>query len=130
MRIILCGKCGAIGHTDNVDLPCNCGRENYFRVIKVSVKEGNIHKCPACGSRTSVGSVVRRFILGAEAVTSVLGTAPYQQIPEEQLGGKYRRHGRRMGQFRFLSAKTGSRKMLIFSDSRRSVFRHLSAKLL
>ena len=115
---ILCGKCGAIGHTDNVDLPCNCGRENYFRVIKVSVKEGNIHKCPACGSRTSVGSVVRRFILGAEAVTSVLGTALYQQIPEEELEVSIADMDDEWASPASSVQKTGSRKMLIFSDSR------------
>ena len=80
----LCARCGANNPEKYVDPPCNCGEEYLVPVVLVNSKKGSVHKCPACGSVISIGSVVRRFMLGAEAVTSVLGTAVYQQIPEKK----------------------------------------------
>ncbi|MGI6284939.1 DEAD/DEAH box helicase [Neomoorella humiferrea] len=80
---LLCGGCGAVRPKTDAATPCSCGEKSLFLVIKVSAKNGNVYKCPACGSINSLGSVVRRFVLGAEAVTSVLATALYQQIPEQ-----------------------------------------------
>ncbi len=79
----LCGRCGSIKSAADIKALCNCGKEYSFSVIRVPGKDGNVHKCPACGSIHSLGSVVRRFVLGAEAATSVLATALYQQIPEQ-----------------------------------------------
>jgi len=118
-KFLLCGLCGAIGHADNVEFPCNCGAENYFSVIKVPAKDGNVHKCPACGSTLSVGSIVRRFMLGADAVTSVLGTALYQQIPEreEDLELRVDDDDDEWGSVSNGENKS-NRRLLIFSDSR------------
>lgn len=80
----LCARCGAINPESYVDLPCQCGEEYLVQVLRVKSKDGNVHKCSACGRVIPLGSIVRRFVLGAEAVTSVLGTALYQQIPDEQ----------------------------------------------
>lgn len=80
----LCARCGASSPEKYVDMPCSCGEQFLVPVVLVRSKKGSVHKCPACGSVVSIGSIVRRFVLGAEAVTSVLGTAIYQQMPETE----------------------------------------------
>ena len=80
----ICARCGVIFPENYVSSPCSCGQEHLVRVVAVKSKAGNVHKCPACGRCITIGSVVRRFLLGAEAVTSVLGTALYQQLPEKK----------------------------------------------
>ena len=81
-RYRLCACCGATNPDNYRELPCHCGKEYLIPVLLVRSKNGNVHKCPACGRVITIGSVIRRFVLGAEAVTSVIGTAIYQQIPE------------------------------------------------
>ena len=63
----LCGKCGIIDKENLVGEMCNCGKENYFKLLKVDSKEGLIHKCPACGNLQPQGSIVWRFLLGVDA---------------------------------------------------------------
>jgi hypothetical protein len=80
----LCACCGAVSPENYVDLSCQCGEEYLVQVLWVKSKDSMVHKCPACGSTITLGSIVRQFVLGAEAVTSVLGTAVYQQLPTKQ----------------------------------------------
>ncbi|HQA50220.1 MAG TPA: DEAD/DEAH box helicase [Syntrophomonadaceae bacterium] len=118
-RYRLCARCGANNPESYVDLPCRCGEQYLVPVLLVRSKDGNVHKCPACGSVISIGSVVRRLVLGAEAVTSVLGTAIYQQIPEtnedlediEVADDDWASPG-------VNQAPKSNRRLLIFSDSR------------
>jgi hypothetical protein len=76
----LCAKCGAIGREDRLLPICDCEEENYVSVIRVPAKAGDVHVCPACGSR-SPSSLVWRFLTGKDATASVLATALYQQVP-------------------------------------------------
>ncbi|NLP18179.1 MAG: hypothetical protein GX376_03685 [Firmicutes bacterium] len=115
----LCGRCGANNPENYLEPPCDCGGEYLLPVVLVNSKEGNVHKCPACGRVLSVGSIVRRFTLGAEAVTSVLGTALYQQLPagSEKSEGTlpddaWSSPGVSQG------ALEDKRRLLVFSDSR------------
>lgn len=115
----LCTRCGANNPESYVELPCRCGEQYLAAVILVRSKDGNVHKCPACGSVISMGSIVRRFVLGAEAVTSVLGTAIYQQIPEGYAETEEKTpeadDWSSPGEIRTAKSK---RRLLIFSDSR------------
>ncbi|WP_073159490.1 hypothetical protein [Halanaerobium congolense] len=61
---------------------CDCNL-NPIKVIKVAAKKGKVHKCSACRSVRSIGSIVWRFLLGGDAVTSVLTTSLYQQLTSE-----------------------------------------------
>jgi superfamily II DNA or RNA helicase len=118
-RYRLCACCGANNPDSYVDLPCSCGEQYLVPVVLVRSKDGNVHKCPACGSVISIGSIVRRLVLGAEAVTSVLGTAVYQQIPEGnedsedivETDDDWSSPG-------INQASKNKRRLLIFSDSR------------
>jgi hypothetical protein len=83
-RYKICAACGAI---DKVTLErplCDCGSENYFDILKVKSKDGKIHKCPACARTNPKGSMVWRFLLGKDAIASVLATSLYQQIPSRK----------------------------------------------
>ncbi|HBC29702.1 MAG TPA: DEAD/DEAH box helicase, partial [Clostridiales bacterium] len=115
----MCGRCGASNPDNYVDMPCSCGKEYLVPVVLVGSKEGNVHKCSACGSVISVGSIVRRLVLGAEAVTSVLGTAVYQQLPEkkEETKGTMEVDDEWSSPSASKDLKS-KRRMLIFSDSR------------
>lgn len=116
---LLCGKCGTVKCAASNKFFCKCGSENTFKVLKVPSKNGNVHKCPACGSISSFGSIARRFLLGAEAATSVIATALYQQIPEEIIKSKLvpDEEDEWSATSRDLD-HTSNRRMLIFSDSR------------
>lgn len=117
---LLCGKCGAIKAANDIRELCKCGKKYSFSVIRSPSKKGNVHKCPACGSINPLGSMVRRFMLGAEAVTSVLATALYQQIPEqvETPEPEQVEEDDDWGSPNNKKIAKSNRRLLIFSDSR------------
>jgi hypothetical protein len=73
--------CGAIDKVNLFDKVCGCDVENYTELLKVNSRDGKVHKCPACTRTNPQGSVVWRFLLGKDAIASVLATSLYQQIP-------------------------------------------------
>lgn len=117
---LLCGKCGAVKSATTLGSLCECSKEDIFKVIKVLNKNGNVHRCPACGSINPMVSMVRRFVVGAEAVTSVLATALYQQLPEQSEEAK---NGVATEEDEWdtgceVDENRSGRRLLIFSDSR------------
>ena len=46
----LCARCGASSPQSYVNLPCQCGVEHLVQALRVTSKESNVHKCPACGT--------------------------------------------------------------------------------
>ena len=76
----LCVYCGGIG-VDNGEAVCSCERPKSVRVLMVSAQGDIIHKCGLCGSVNPKASVVRRFYLSEDAVSTVLATSLYQQLP-------------------------------------------------
>ncbi len=114
----ICARCGVIFPENYVCSPCSCSQEHLVRVVMINSKDGNVHKCPACGRLITIGSVARRFLLGAEAVTSVLGTALYQQLP-----GKKEKAQDLIADDPWASParrqyEKDKRRLLVFSDSR------------
>jgi ATP-dependent helicase YprA (DUF1998 family)/ribosomal protein S14 len=79
---LLCPKCGNIKANGSLFSGCDCNFKP-IKVIKAAAKKGQVHKCSACGSVRSIGSIVWRFLLGGDAVTSVLTTSLYQQLSSE-----------------------------------------------
>lgn len=85
-KFIVCAKCGAIAPQADVQLEqrskykhfCNHGPDYWIRVRRAKKEERGGAVCPACG----FGSL-RRFYLGSEAATSVLGTELFEQLPGE-----------------------------------------------
>lgn len=77
----LCACCGRI-HIANGKEFCDCGKENYVTVTKVSTKtqDGKLHKCISCGKFSPINSIVRKVVAGTEASTSVLLDNLYKNI--------------------------------------------------
>ena len=78
---VICPICGAIsGEADaKLEAPCDHAASNYIKLSKVTVKNTKQIKCSACGF-----GHLRRFYLGAEAATSVLGTKLFDILPETE----------------------------------------------
>ena len=118
---VLCSECGAIAPQadSKFQKPCGHAPAGYVKVRHVGRTKQGAAKCPACG----FGSF-RRFYLGAEAATAVLGTQLFEQLPSEELVVTETTSalGRRnifapVPQRRQIRKKT-ARQFLCFSDSR------------
>ena len=118
---LLCPECGAV--TPQADSkfqkPCEHDPAGYVKVRHVVRTKQGEARCPACG----FGSF-RRFYLGAEAATAVLGTQLYEQLPSEEIlvAEETPAQGKRnifapVPQRRQVRKKT-VRQFLCFSDSR------------
>ena len=81
---VLCPICARIDTAMNVQLEglCEHDRSKYLYVTKCppsKTSESPSAKCIACGFGR-----LRRFYLGSEAATAVLGTELYEQLPEKE----------------------------------------------
>lgn len=75
--------CSVCGHVHNPGKnSCGHGAEYMTKVYKVWTDEekGTLTKCPACENVSPFG-ILRQFFTGQEAVTSVLGTALFEELP-------------------------------------------------
>ena len=79
---VLCPVCGAIAPQvdSRFQQPCEDDSAGYVKIRHVRRTKQGTAKCPACG----FGSF-RRFYLGAEAATAVLGTQLFEQLPSEEV---------------------------------------------
>ena len=118
---VLCPVCGAIAPQADSRFQQPCGHDpaGYVKVRRVLRTKQGVARCPACG----FGSF-RRFYLGAEAATAVLGTQLYEQLPSEEVvvTETVPAQGKRnifapVPQRRQVRKKT-ARQFLCFSDSR------------
>lgn len=127
----ICGACGAVDKSNLVIPLCECNQENHFYAIKVNSKNGKVHKCPACARTNPKGSMVWRFLLGKDAMATVLATSLYQEIPirtgdsesrskHEGLMSYELSHGASKQGFDDTPTERNGekRQLLIFSDSR------------
>ena len=118
---VLCPECGAIAPQadSRFQQPCEHDPAGYVKVRHVLKTKQGSAKCPICG----FGSF-RRFYLGAEAATAVLGTQLFEQLPSEEIivteaapaQGRWNIYAS-APQRRQIRKKT-SRQFLCFSDSR------------
>jgi len=92
--------------------------KKYITVIEVSSKNGEVHKCPACTRTNTKGSIVWRFLLGKDAIASVLATSLYQQIPVKKIVKKTSIDDGWSSRKDTSDEKKDKRRLLIFSDSR------------
>ena len=76
----VCSICGHL-HSPGKN-SCGHGVEYMTKVYKVWTEEekGTLTKYPACENVSSFG-ILRQFFTGQEAVTSVLGTALFEELP-------------------------------------------------
>ena len=73
----LCPICGAIVAENEIhNLPCDCGKENYIKVIKAKILKVGA-RCGNCHT-----GHYKRLYLGNDAATGVLATSLYEELPE------------------------------------------------
>lgn len=73
----VCPHCGGIvAEGEQHNLPCDCGKEDYIKVVKAKILK-NGARCGNCCSGT-----YKRFYLGNDAATAVLATSLYEELPE------------------------------------------------
>lgn len=79
----LCPRCGFIRRANLAKKECcehdDAGFVKVFRV-RTTKENGNITKCLSC-ENTNVAGILRMFFTGQEAVTSVVGTALFEELP-------------------------------------------------
>ena len=79
----VCAKCAFLRRAGLAKPPkCEHGNAYMQPLIKAKVKSetGKLTKCPACENSNHNG-ILRRFFTGQEAVTSVIGTALFEELP-------------------------------------------------
>ena len=117
---VVCPECGAISTEADLkfEAPCEHDRSAYVSLRQAELTKGGSAKCPACG----FGSF-RRFYLGSEAATAVLGTELFEQLPREEVKEVIEAPKNGAGVFARAAKKRVIRKdiarqFLCFSDSR------------
>lgn len=118
---VLCPTCGAIdmeGAAHHTPI-CEHSNHSYIKLRKARTRNSGLAACPACEFGT-----FRRFYLGYEAATAVLGTALYEQLPEyESIPVSTPKETKDAGFFGIVKEKKPTqtiraRQYLAFSDSR------------
>lgn len=114
----LCTSCGAIREDIGVKT-CDCVNISHMRLLRVEGKDNLVKKCGICGGTNPRGSIVRRFFLAEDTVSSVLATALYSKIPNRQ---KNRENDNiKDSIFGFIKEEEKANKqLLIFSDNRQN----------
>lgn len=101
----LCPGCGAV--LESSEASCECRPIPARRVVTLlrpSPRTGQLHRCAACGSRTT-GEIVARTETGSDAPVAVIATDLYQELPASSDEAQRRKLG-------------AGRKLLSFADSR------------
>lgn len=83
----ICSRCGFLVRAGSSDeRRCEHGRKYYVKVFKVKVQNesGTLTKCLSCENTNNFG-VLRMFFSGQEAVTSVIATALFEELPSYKL---------------------------------------------
>lgn len=113
----LCTKCGAIKE-DGCGNTCDCIDNRHIKLLKVKNKDKLVKKCGICGGMNTKGSIVKRFFLSEDTVSSVLATALYSKIPNK---ADKESSGKTDDLFGYIEDENKVKKqLLIFSDNRQS----------
>ena len=79
----VCARCGFLRRAGRGSRGyCDHGKESFYKLIKVNLNEDSetLTKCVSCENTNSFG-ILRMFFTGQEAVTSVIGTALFEELP-------------------------------------------------
>lgn len=128
----LCVRCGHLRRSNAINASyCEHGQKSYVPVHKIHVKtpSGVLTKCVSCENVNTRG-VLRMFFTGQEAVTSVIGTALFNELPGysfEQQSRQKRSVGTGFGAALNLQVeeveehkKAIAKQFITFSDSRQA----------
>ena len=121
----LCAVCGALTRLGGKKI---CQHNHTVTVQKVSLKEDSqrLTKCAACENVSATG-VLRQFFVGQEAVTSVVGTSLFENLPSYKV--TYQKQEAQEDDWGFdddteteetLRQDVGAKQFIAFSDSRQA----------
>ena len=80
----LCPYCGFVRKADLVKKKsCEHGDTELIKIWKIG-KRNEVKKCPSCETSSPMG-ILRMFFTGQEAVTSVIGTALFEELPSYKI---------------------------------------------
>lgn len=122
----ICARCGYVRRKARMKQDCCPHGDAYMvKVFKVHVKgsKGILTKCPAC-ENTNTRGMLRMFFSGQEAVTSVIGTSLFEELPSYKVSVEVSQEEDDDG-FGFSPAVVESRvseakQFIAFSDSRQA----------
>ncbi|MFA7168410.1 MAG: DEAD/DEAH box helicase, partial [Sphaerochaetaceae bacterium] len=122
-QYILCGRCGSIDKATRVKPACSCGDEYQIPLIRISYPGNTLHKCPVCTHLSPRTPVVSRFVMGRDAIPSVLATAVYQELPDRTEMGQTDSEKQPANPWAPVKVspvakRRSKRNLLVFSDSR------------
>lgn len=82
---LICPHCGYVKKKGAMK-SCEHKKEEYIPVYRLKLTKGKqvLTKCPKCEGVNTAG-VLRTFYSGAEAATSVIGTALFEELPEYEV---------------------------------------------
>ncbi len=120
---ILCGRCGSIDKATRVKPVCSCGNDYQIPLIRIAYPGATLHKCPVCTHLSPGRPVVSRFVMGRDAIPSVLATAIYQELPDMPERDQIDIENQPVNPWAPVKAspvagRRGKRNLLVFSDSR------------
>ena len=122
-QYILCGRCGSIDKASRVKPACSCGDEYQIPLVRISYPGNTLHKCPVCTHLSPRMPVVSRFVMGRDAIPSVLATAVYQELPDRTEMGQTDSEKQPANPWAPVKVspvakRRSKRNLLVFSDSR------------
>lgn len=122
-QYILCGRCGSLDRATRVKPTCSCGDEYQILLIRISYSGTTLHKCPVCTHLSPGMPVASRFVMGRDAIPSVLATAIYQELPDRMERDRTELENQPANPWTPVKAPSvagsgSKRNLLVFSDSR------------
>jgi len=123
-KYLICPHCGALKKKSALQ-KLNCGHnpDDFQTIIKVKESGDSLNTCPSCGSFNAQRSIIRPYLVGSEAVTAVIATALYNELPREIVKTKkYESNNRffKTGTIVEEDTEKLTKQFLAFSDSRQA----------
>lgn len=123
-----CGKLMRVSSTGGITDECEHNSYEYVTIFKIIQQGDVLRKCVACENVNNTGNgILRSFFAGQEAVTSVIGTALFEELPSYRVI-KETRHAEADNEFAFddedeqekTSVEKVAKQFIAFSDSRQA----------
>lgn len=81
-EMVICPHCGKLMQKNPSSYErCEHASSEYVTVYNLNKPIDEVSTCVSCGNTSTVAGVARQFFTGQEAVTSVIGTALFEELP-------------------------------------------------
>ena len=84
-EMVICPHCGKLMQKNPSSVEqCEHDSKEYVPVFNLNKPIDAVKTCISCGNTSTVSGVARQFFTGQEAVTSVIGTALFEELPSHK----------------------------------------------